>query len=70
MRLGPTRIAPGRCPGNRAIDTVPSGLAPTGVRSGGLEDELHDEVVEWLGGLGEADWNRAVVVIDRLALLG
>ena len=34
------------------------------------EVELHDEVAEWLAGLGNAEWNRAVVVIDRLASLG
>lgn len=32
--------------------------------------ELHDEVVDWLTGLGDADWHRGVVVIDRLASLG
>lgn len=35
-----------------------------------LEVELHDEVVEWLLSLDDAEWNRAVVVIDRLASLG
>ena len=34
------------------------------------EVELHDEVVDWLASLGDADWHRAVVVIDRLASLG
>lgn len=34
------------------------------------EVDLHDEVVDWLAGLGDADWNRVVVVIDRLASLG
>ncbi len=36
----------------------------------GVEVELHDEVVDWLAGLDGAEWNRAVVVIDRLASLG
>ena len=35
-----------------------------------VEVELHDEVVDWLNGLGDDDWNRVVVVIDRLASLG
>ncbi len=34
------------------------------------EVELHDEVVEWLASLRGDDWDRAVVVIDRLASLG
>ncbi len=34
------------------------------------EVEAHDEVAEWLSGLGKADWERVVVVIDRLAMLG
>lgn len=32
--------------------------------------ELHDEVVEWMDSLGDAQWDRTVVVIDRLAALG
>jgi hypothetical protein len=35
-----------------------------------LEVELHDEVAEWLLGLEDAPWKRAVVVIDRLAEQG
>ncbi|MGH9187764.1 MAG: hypothetical protein ACRD0U_18450, partial [Acidimicrobiales bacterium] len=35
-----------------------------------LEVELHDEVVEWLLSLDDPEWDRAVVVIDRLANLG
>jgi hypothetical protein len=34
------------------------------------EIELHDEVVRWMNGLDEHEWNRAVVAIDRLATLG
>jgi phage-related protein len=32
--------------------------------------ELHDEVTAWLTGLNNDDWERSVVVIDRLAMLG
>jgi putative component of toxin-antitoxin plasmid stabilization module len=34
------------------------------------EIELHDEVVAWASDLDENEWERTVVVIDRLALLG
>jgi len=34
------------------------------------ELELHDEIVEWMDTLGDAEWDRSVVVIDRLAALG
>lgn len=34
------------------------------------EIELHDEVLDWLLDLDDADWDRTVVVIDRLATLG
>lgn len=34
------------------------------------EVELHDEIVDWMATLGEAEWDRTVVVIDRLAALG
>jgi putative component of toxin-antitoxin plasmid stabilization module len=34
------------------------------------ELELHDEVVEWMATLDDAEWSRTVVVIDRLAALG
>lgn len=34
------------------------------------ELELHDEVVEWMDTLDDTEWNRTVVVIDRLAALG
>jgi hypothetical protein len=34
------------------------------------EIELHDEVVTWMVCLADTDWERAVVVIDRLATLG
>ena len=31
-----------------------------------VEVEFRDEVVDWIDGLGEAEWERTVVVIDRL----
>jgi hypothetical protein len=31
---------------------------------------LHDEVVEWMVTLVDSDWDRTVVIVDRLALLG
>jgi ribosome-binding protein aMBF1 (putative translation factor) len=34
------------------------------------EVELHDEVAEWMDSLDDAEWDRTVVVIDRLAALG
>ncbi len=34
------------------------------------ELELHDEVVEWMDTLDTTEWNRTVVVIDRLVALG
>ena len=34
------------------------------------EIELHDEIIDWMGSLGDADWGRSVVVIDRLVALG
>lgn len=38
---------------------------------GGVADlELHDEVVNWMEGLSDDEWDRTVVVIDRLAELG
>lgn len=37
---------------------------------GVAEIELHDEVVVWMVGLEDPDWERTVVVIDRLATLG
>ena len=33
----------------------------------GVEVEAHDEVVEWLSGLSDAEWDRVAVTIDRLA---
>ena len=36
----------------------------------GVEVEAHDEVVEWLAGLSDAEWDRAAVAIDRLAQVG
>jgi putative component of toxin-antitoxin plasmid stabilization module len=32
--------------------------------------ELHDEVVDWMNRLDDTDWQRTVVVIDRLVTLG
>lgn len=32
--------------------------------------ELHDEVDEWMDGLSDEEWDRTVVVVDRLAALG
>ena len=34
------------------------------------EVEVHEEVVDWMASLSDTEWNRAAVVIDRLALLG
>lgn len=34
------------------------------------EIELHDEIAAWLGTLNQDEWERVVVVIDRLAELG
>jgi putative component of toxin-antitoxin plasmid stabilization module len=31
---------------------------------------LHDEIVEWMSSLDTTEWDRAVIVIDRLAGLG
>ena len=35
-----------------------------------LELEHHDEVVEWMDSLDDAEWDRTVVVIDRLVGFG
>ena len=32
--------------------------------------ELHDEVVDWLATLNAAEWDRVVVIVDRLSDLG
>ncbi len=32
--------------------------------------ELHDEIVDWMDSLDDGEWDRVVVVIDRLAALG
>ncbi len=32
--------------------------------------ELHDEIVDWMSSLDTTEWDRAVVVVDRLADLG
>jgi putative component of toxin-antitoxin plasmid stabilization module len=32
--------------------------------------ELHDEIVEWMASLDTIEWDRTVIVIDRLADLG
>ena|SRR5688572_1481142 len=35
-----------------------------------VEVELHDEVAQWMLGLADMEWNRVVVIVDRLAVLG
>lgn len=35
-----------------------------------VDVELHDEIVDWLFSLTGADWDRSLIVIDRLAHLG
>ena len=35
-----------------------------------VEVEFRDEVVDWIDGLDDAEWERTVVVIDRLAVQG
>jgi len=35
-----------------------------------VDVELHDEVVDWMASLDDNQWQRTVVVIDRLAALG
>ncbi|MDA8289721.1 MAG: type II toxin-antitoxin system RelE/ParE family toxin [Actinomycetota bacterium] len=32
--------------------------------------ELHDEIVDWMDSLDDGEWDRVVVVLDRLAALG
>ena len=32
--------------------------------------ELHDEIVDWMDSLDDGEWDRVVVVIDRIAALG
>ena len=32
--------------------------------------ELHDEIVSWTDSLDDEEWDRVVVVVDRLAALG
>jgi putative component of toxin-antitoxin plasmid stabilization module len=32
--------------------------------------ELHDEIVDWMDLLDDDEWDRVVVVVDRLAALG
>lgn len=34
------------------------------------EVELHDEVLDWLATLTDREWERVVVIVDRLADLG
>jgi putative component of toxin-antitoxin plasmid stabilization module len=34
------------------------------------EVELHDEVLNWLATLADREWQRVVVIVDRLADLG
>ncbi len=38
--------------------------------AGAVEVELHDEIVAWMDTLDDVEWDRTVVVIDRLATLG
>ena len=33
------------------------------------ELELHDEVAEWMDSLGDTEWDRVVVIVDRLVAL-
>lgn len=35
-----------------------------------VEVELPDEIVHWMLGLSDAEWERVVVIVDRLAVLG
>lgn len=35
-----------------------------------VDVELHDEIVEWMDSLDGDEWDRSVLVIDRLAALG
>lgn len=35
-----------------------------------VDVELHDEVVAWMDSLNDAEWDRTVVVVERLATLG
>jgi putative component of toxin-antitoxin plasmid stabilization module len=35
-----------------------------------VEIELHDEVEQWIDSLGNAEWDRTRIVIDRLVSLG
>ena len=32
--------------------------------------ELHDEIVDWMDSLDDDEWNRVVVIVDRLAAVG
>jgi putative component of toxin-antitoxin plasmid stabilization module len=34
------------------------------------ELELHDEIIEWMDSLDDADWDRTVVIVDRLVTMG
>jgi len=38
--------------------------------TGVAEVEAHDEVVEWFDELSQPEWERTLVVVDRLASLG
>ena len=35
-----------------------------------VDVELHDEIVDWMDSLNDDEWDRTVVVIERLAALG
>ena len=32
--------------------------------------ELHDEIVDWMDSLDDDEWDRVVVIVDRLAAVG
>lgn len=35
-----------------------------------VDVELHDEIVEWMDSLDDDEWDRTIVVIDRLVAFG
>lgn len=35
-----------------------------------VQVELHDEVADWMDSLDDDEWDRTVVIVDRLAALG
>lgn len=63
--LGHISNLSGRCRDNRSCAIIAC------VRSWPVaEIELHDEVVKWMAELDDTDWQRVVVIIERLAMLG